>query len=50
MAAPEIADLDPDERDIVAVVRDWVEASMRPVARDPDHNNTYPAATSSSGN
>ncbi len=43
MAAPEIADLDPDERDIVAVTRDWVEASVRPVARDLDHDNTYPA-------
>jgi len=43
MAAPEIADLDPDERDIVAVVHDWVEASVRPVARDLDHDNTYPA-------
>ena len=43
MAAPEIADLDPDERDIVAVTRDWVEASVRPVARDLEHSNTYPA-------
>jgi alkylation response protein AidB-like acyl-CoA dehydrogenase len=43
MAAPEIADLDPDERDIVAVVHDWVEASVRPVARDLEHDNTYPA-------
>jgi alkylation response protein AidB-like acyl-CoA dehydrogenase len=43
MAAPEIADLDPDERDIVAVVHNWVEDSVRPVARDLEHDNTYPA-------
>jgi alkylation response protein AidB-like acyl-CoA dehydrogenase len=43
MAAPEIADLDPDERDIVAVVRDWVDRSVRPVARDLEHSGTYPA-------
>ncbi len=43
MAAPEIADLDPDERDIVSVMHDWVETSVRPVARDLEHSNTYPA-------
>jgi alkylation response protein AidB-like acyl-CoA dehydrogenase len=43
MAAPEIADLDPDERDIVAVVRDWVDRSVRPVARELEHSGTYPA-------
>jgi alkylation response protein AidB-like acyl-CoA dehydrogenase len=43
MAAPEIADLDPDERDIVSVVHDWVEDSVRPVVRDLEHSNTYPA-------
>ena len=42
MAAPEIADLDPDERDIVSVVHDWVTGSVRPVARDLEHDNTYP--------
>lgn len=42
MAAPEIADLDPDERDIVAVVHDWVEDSVRPVARELEHDNAYP--------
>ena len=42
MAAPEIADLEPDERDIVAVVRDWVTRAVRPVARDLEHANTYP--------
>src|SRR5258708_38116026 len=43
MAAHEIADLDPDERDIVSVVHDWVEESVRPVVRDLEHSNTYPA-------
>ena len=42
MAAPEIADLDPDEREIVTVVRDWVDRSVRPVARDLEHSGTYP--------
>ena len=43
MAAPEIADLHPDEADIVAIVHDWVESSVQPVARDLEHANTYPA-------
>src|SRR6266487_5400067 len=43
MAAPEINDLDPDERDIVAVVHDWVRDSVLPVARDLEHADTYPA-------
>ena len=43
MAAPEIADLDPDEGDIVAVVHDWVHDSVLPVARDLEHADTYPA-------
>ena len=42
MAAPEVADLDPDERDIVLVVRDWVDRSVRPVARDLEHSGAYP--------
>ena len=42
MAAPEISDLNPDERDIVSVVHDWVEGSVRPVARDLEHANAYP--------
>ena len=42
MAAPEISDLNPDERDIVLVVHDWVEESVRPVARDLEHANAYP--------
>jgi hypothetical protein len=43
MAAPELWDLDPGERDIVGVVHDWVERSVRPVARDLEHANAYPA-------
>ena len=43
MAAPEISDLNPDERDIVSVVHDWVEQGVRPVARDLEHANAYPA-------
>jgi alkylation response protein AidB-like acyl-CoA dehydrogenase len=42
MAAPEIADLEPDERDIVLVVRDWVAGSVRPVVRELEHANAYP--------
>jgi alkylation response protein AidB-like acyl-CoA dehydrogenase len=42
MAAPEIADLEPDERDIVTVVRDWVTREVLPVARDLEHANAYP--------
>jgi len=34
MAAPEIDDLSPDERDIVTVVHDWVKDSVLPVAHD----------------
>jgi alkylation response protein AidB-like acyl-CoA dehydrogenase len=37
-------DLDPDERDIVAVIHDWVEGSVRPVVRELEHDNTYPEA------
>ena len=42
MPAPELSDLSPDERDIVAVVRDWVDGDVRPVARELEHANTYP--------
>jgi alkylation response protein AidB-like acyl-CoA dehydrogenase len=42
MAAPEVADLSQDERDIVAIVREWVERSVRPVARDLEHDDAYP--------
>jgi hypothetical protein len=37
-------DLDPDERDIVAVIHDWVEHDVRPVVRELEHDNTYPEA------
>jgi alkylation response protein AidB-like acyl-CoA dehydrogenase len=43
VAAPELADLDPAERAIVTVVHDWVERSVRPVARELEHAGTYPA-------
>jgi hypothetical protein len=43
MAAPEIADLSPDERDIVTVVHDWVKDSVLPVAHDLEQANAYPA-------
>ena len=43
MAAPEIDDLSPDERDIVTVVRDWVKDSVLPVAHDLEQANAYPA-------
>jgi alkylation response protein AidB-like acyl-CoA dehydrogenase len=43
MAAPEIDDLSPDERDIVTVVHDWVKDSVLPVAHDLEHANAYPA-------
>jgi alkylation response protein AidB-like acyl-CoA dehydrogenase len=37
-------DLDADERDIVAVIRDWVDTTVRPVVRELEHDNTYPEA------
>ncbi len=42
MAAPEIADLSDDERQIVAVVHDWVEDSVRPGARRTEQSGAYP--------
>jgi hypothetical protein len=42
VSAPELSDLDPGERDIVTVVRDWVDKDVRPVARDLEHANAYP--------
>jgi alkylation response protein AidB-like acyl-CoA dehydrogenase len=42
MTAPVMWDLDSGERDIVAVVRDWVADAVRPVARDLEHANAYP--------
>jgi alkylation response protein AidB-like acyl-CoA dehydrogenase len=35
--------LDEAERAIVATVRDWVDREVRPVARELDHTNDYPA-------
>lgn len=35
-------DLPTEEREIVALVRDFVERDVRPVARDLEHTNTYP--------
>src|SRR5499427_10948427 len=43
MAAPEIDDLSPDERDIVTATRDWVKDSVLPAAHDLEQANTYPA-------
>jgi alkylation response protein AidB-like acyl-CoA dehydrogenase len=43
MAATEAADLGQDERDIVSLVHEWVEDSVRPVARDLEHAGAYPA-------
>ena len=42
MPALQRDDLVPAERDIVAVVRDWVERAVRPVARELEHDNVYP--------
>lgn len=33
---------DPDEREMVALVRDWVDRQVKPVVRDLEHANTYP--------
>src|SRR5256885_11941423 len=35
--------LSPEEQAVVDTVRDWVDAEVRPVARDLEHANTYPA-------
>jgi alkylation response protein AidB-like acyl-CoA dehydrogenase len=37
-------DLDSDERDIIAVIHDWVDGTVRPVVRDLEHADTYPEA------
>jgi alkylation response protein AidB-like acyl-CoA dehydrogenase len=34
--------LSPEEQAVVDTVRDWVDAEVRPVARDLEHANTYP--------
>ncbi|NHI19067.1 acyl-CoA dehydrogenase [Phycicoccus endophyticus] len=36
--------MSPEESAIVAVVRDWVDAEVRPVVRELEHGNTYPEA------
>jgi alkylation response protein AidB-like acyl-CoA dehydrogenase len=38
-----LAELSTEEREIVALVRDFVDREVRPVARDLEHGNTYPA-------
>jgi alkylation response protein AidB-like acyl-CoA dehydrogenase len=38
-----VADLSPEERAIVELVRDFVDREVRPVARDLEHADTYPA-------
>ena len=35
-------ELNRDETEIVAVVRDWVDRRVKPVVRDLEHSNTYP--------
>jgi alkylation response protein AidB-like acyl-CoA dehydrogenase len=35
-------ELDPEEADIVGLVRDFVDRDVRPVASDFEHENTYP--------
>ena len=42
MTAPDLRDLPDDEREIVALVGDWVDREVRPVARDLEHSDTYP--------
>jgi alkylation response protein AidB-like acyl-CoA dehydrogenase len=37
-----VDELSKDESEIVALVRDWVDREVRPVARDLEHANTYP--------
>ncbi len=39
-----LADLGPEERAIVELVRDFVDREVRPVARELEHADTYPAA------
>ena len=42
MSATALLDLSPDERDIVALVHEWVEDNVRAVVRDLEHANEYP--------
>ena len=38
-----VTDLPSEEQEIVRVVREWVEDSVKPVVRDLEHANDYPA-------
>jgi len=40
-------DLTREEREIVGLVREFVDREVRPVARELEHANTYPASSSS---
>lgn len=37
-----MAALPPEEQEVVAIVRDWVEQEVRPVVQELEHSNTYP--------
>jgi alkylation response protein AidB-like acyl-CoA dehydrogenase len=39
-----VTGLNPEERAVVAVVREFVEREVRPVVRELEHGNTYPEA------
>lgn len=36
-------ELGEDELELVALVREWVDAAVKPVVREMEHANTYPA-------
>ncbi len=42
MKGDEVLELDKAEADIVALVNEWVDREVRPVAHDLEHANTYP--------
>lgn len=37
-----MAALPPEEQEVVAIVRDWVDQEVRPVVQELEHSNTYP--------
>ncbi len=39
----DLAELSPEESDIVALVRSWVDREVKPVVQELEHSNTYPA-------
>jgi len=39
-----VSEFSPEEQAIIAVVREWVDAEVRPVVRELEHANTYPEA------